>query len=118
MSESRLKEPVFTSDSFFHVVFYKNSEYALKGDISKDSQKSSRKIIEMVGQNSGVTIEDLANSIGISPGAIKKNIQKLNKKGILKRVGPDKGGHWEVVNQGKNGANLEVRQEKRRYSCW
>jgi len=27
----------------------------------------------------------------------KKNLAQMKKTGLLKRVGPDKGGHWEVV---------------------
>ena len=26
-------------------------------------------------------------------------IRKLREKGIIKRVGPDKGGHWEVIDK-------------------
>jgi predicted HTH transcriptional regulator len=29
--------------------------------------------------------------------AIKKQIEKLKASGRIKRVGPDKGGHWEVI---------------------
>ena len=25
------------------------------------------------------------------------NIRKLREKGIIKRIGPDKGGHWEII---------------------
>ena len=32
-----------------------------------------------------------------STTAIDKNLKKLKQIGILRRVGPDKGGHWEVV---------------------
>jgi ATP-dependent DNA helicase RecG len=39
----------------------------------------------------------MAQAIGISTTAIDKNLTKLKQKGILRRVGPDKGGHWEVV---------------------
>ena len=28
---------------------------------------------------------------------IDKNLTKLKERSILRRVGPDKGGHWEVV---------------------
>ena len=30
---------------------------------------------------------------------IKYNIRKLREKGIIKRIGPDKGGHWEVIEE-------------------
>ena len=39
----------------------------------------------------------MADCIGVSRRAIAKIIAKLQSKGILHRVGPDKGGHWEIV---------------------
>lgn len=35
--------------------------------------------------------------VGISRRAIAKTIVKLQAEGILRRVGPVKGGHWEIV---------------------
>ena len=43
------------------------------------------------------TIKSLAAAIGISTTAVGKNIVKLKMKGVIRRVGPDKGGHWEVL---------------------
>ncbi|HAK88378.1 MAG TPA: ATP-dependent DNA helicase [Nitrospiraceae bacterium] len=63
------------------------------------TQKSSQKILEMMRKQTQVTIKELAESIGISDKAIKKNIVKLKERGILKRIGPDKGGYWEVAKK-------------------
>jgi len=30
---------------------------------------------------------------------IDKNIETLKKKGLIERVGPEKGGHWEVIRK-------------------
>jgi ATP-dependent DNA helicase RecG len=38
----------------------------------------------------------LAIIVGISERKIRENIKKLKSKGFLKRIGPDKGGHWEI----------------------
>ena len=46
----------------------------------------------------GVTIPELAERIGIGERAVKKNIANLQAAGKLRRVGPDKGGHWEVMD--------------------
>jgi len=35
--------------------------------------------------------------IGLSVMTIKDQIRRLKNKGIIRRVGPDKGGHWEVL---------------------
>jgi len=40
---------------------------------------------------------EIALKIGISPRAVEKQIAKLKKSGRLRRIGPAKGGHWEVL---------------------
>lgn len=59
--------------------------------------KSAIKILEIMRGNPKVRIKDIVPLIGIKARAIKKNIKKLKGLGLLKRVGPDKGGHWEVI---------------------
>jgi len=36
---------------------------------------------------------------GLSVGGVEKNILLLKSEGLIRRVGPDKGGHWEVMNK-------------------
>jgi ATP-dependent DNA helicase RecG len=47
--------------------------------------------------NPGVTIAELSEQVGISDRAIEKQISKLNEQNLIRRIGPAKGGHWEVV---------------------
>ncbi len=63
----------------------------------KSSQKSSQKIIELIEENAGITTQAMADSLGISRRAVAKAIAKLQAKGIVRRIGPDKGGHWEII---------------------
>ena len=51
----------------------------------------------MVAENPAITIRELAASLGFSHAGIEKVIRRLKQEGRLKRLGPDKGGHWEVV---------------------
>ncbi|AAM31358.1 hypothetical protein MSMAW_2928 [Methanosarcina mazei WWM610] len=53
-------------------------------------------IIEKIINDPQISIVELSQRIGISTTAIENNIAKFKEKGILKRVGPAKGGHWEV----------------------
>jgi len=46
-----------------------------------------------------MTIAELASELGISDRAVKKQIAKLKEQRLLRRIGPDKGGHWEVVEE-------------------
>ena len=63
----------------------------------KTSQKSSQKIIELMQNDPAITIADLALRIGITERAIKKQIEKMKAQGRIQRIGPDKGGRWQVA---------------------
>jgi predicted HTH transcriptional regulator len=58
--------------------------------------ESQKQILKLVQSNPNISKKELAFKIGISTTAIDKNISSLKKKGLLKRIGPDKGGYWEV----------------------
>jgi ATP-dependent DNA helicase RecG len=63
----------------------------------KSSQKSSQKIIEFMRNDPTITIADLALRVGITDRAIKKQIEKLKAQDRIRRIGPDKGGRWQVT---------------------
>ena len=56
-------------------------------------------IIELIRKNPHISKKEMADRIGISTTAIDKNIEKLKELKLLKRVGPAKGGHWEVLTE-------------------
>lgn len=70
-------------------------ESALNAPIKKE--KSREKILKLLGDDSTMTADQLAAEIGISVKAVEKHLSNLKKDGLLKRIGPDKGGHWEVT---------------------
>ena len=65
----------------------------------KKKVKSREKIIALLSQDNSLSAAALAERIGITPKAVEKHIAKMKAEGILKRVGPDKGGHWQVVEK-------------------
>ncbi len=72
------------------------------GDVNngaKSTQKSTQKIIALIKDNPDITTQEIADQIGIIRRGVAKHIKKLQEKGIIRRVGPDKGGHWEVIVQ-------------------
>ena len=49
-------------------------------------------------ENKNITISELSKNLKISTRAVEKQIARLKKQGKIRRVGPDKGGHWEVLD--------------------
>jgi len=54
-------------------------------------------ILELLFQHPKMAAPELAEIVGISERKIEQNIATLKKIGRLKRIGPAKGGHWEVL---------------------
>lgn len=44
-------------------------------------------------------MSEIANEIGISKRKVLDNINKLKSLGLIRRVGPAKGGYWQLVNK-------------------
>ena len=69
----------------------------LQGSDVDTTQKTTQKILDQIKANPYISRQELAELCGLTSDGIKYNIRKLREKGIIKRIGPDKGGHWEVV---------------------
>ncbi|MBP3717467.1 MAG: winged helix-turn-helix transcriptional regulator [Paludibacteraceae bacterium] len=56
-------------------------------------------ILEEIGKNTYITAQQLSDILGLSLRKTKENLSKLKERGIIRRVGPDKGGHWEIIKE-------------------
>lgn len=59
--------------------------------------QTSQKIIELIKENPNISTQEMADYIGIDRRNIARQIKKLQDKGIISRIGPDKGGYWEIL---------------------
>jgi ATP-dependent DNA helicase RecG len=100
----------------FRVILFKEkltvAEDVTKNDTDNDTDKVTEKvtekvtgnqdrIIQLITKRATITSVELSKIIGISERKIKENIKKLKEKGIIKRIGPDKGGYWLVMGKTK-----------------
>ena len=93
-----LSDPEFSKlTGGFLVAFTKAPADGVEKGGQKSKVKSKVKVIEMIVQNPSVTIPEIAASLDMSIPGIEKIIRSLKKQKRLRRIGPDKGGHWEVL---------------------
>jgi ATP-dependent DNA helicase RecG len=110
------------NENYFYVTFRQSHEYlklaaeerervtekveekAIEKAIEKVEEKATEKvtenqkrILEEIIKNKYITVKRLSEIIGISERKTQENIKKLKGKRLLKRVGPDKGGYWEIL---------------------
>ena len=76
---------------------HRTTKKAERGSGQRSDQKSDQKILLALKQNPMETIAGLVESTGLSPSGVKKILRKLKESNRLRRIGPDKGGHWEVI---------------------
>jgi len=57
---------------------------------------NQQKIIDAIKANPYVTQEELADIVGIARKNIITNMKKLQENGLIKRIGADKNGHWQI----------------------
>ena len=92
--------PSFRTDEFIlKITVPKVAEKVQKqtGNVTDTSQKTSQKIIDLIKEDPYISTSKMAEIIGVDRRNIARNIKKLKEQGAVRRVGPDKGGFWEVI---------------------
>ena len=93
--------------SGFAVIFHRSKIESGEEVVRKGGQIGGQKkwseitgkqkaILELVIKNPVISRKNLSDVLDINPSAVQKHLQKLRRSGFLHRIGPDKGGHWEV----------------------
>lgn len=60
-------------------------------------ETTPNRVLVMLEQKPHQTLEMIARELGLTVRAVEKVAKKLIESGRLRRVGPKKGGHWEVI---------------------
>jgi len=84
--------PVFEERQGFIIVKFKAPVAEGAG-----AEKSKEKILRLIASSPKITTLEIAEAIGLSRAGVEKAIKKLKQEGRLSRIGPDKGGEWEVI---------------------
>ena len=67
----------------------------------ESSEKSSEKVLAHLQNRKTASAREIAEVLGLTPRAVEKHIAALKTAGRLRRIGPAKGGRWEVVQKNK-----------------
>lgn len=100
--EFGIKDPVFKEiGQGFQVILFKekiNNHIDSLRDVPENVPENRMiKILKLITENNLISISYLAQQCGVTEKTIKRDIEKLKQKQLIKRIGPDKGGHWEVT---------------------
>ena len=59
--------------------------------------KTQIEIVKAIINDKHVTYDDLKTIVRVNRSTITRNIAVLKEKGVIRRVGEDKNGYWEVL---------------------
>ncbi len=106
LKKYKLSAPIIETNKYWFSVIFKRPDLQkmtikerleLSVGVEKSVEKSVEKIVNLIKKDSNITQKKLSEKIGLSRRGVEKNIKILKDKKIIKRVGPDKGGHWEII---------------------
>jgi len=92
MKEAKLQVPIFKTEGIFIVILlrpFRGIKYIM--------EKTREKIIFAILTNKNITTYELSVLTGISVKGIEYHTRKLKSEKIIKRIGSDKNGHWELA---------------------
>jgi len=58
--------------------------------------ENEQKTLALLKENNTLSAKEIANKLKITERTIQRYIKKLQEKKLIKRIGPAKGGHWEI----------------------
>ena len=56
-------------------------------------------VLELIQSDPTVSYREVAQQMGINDSAVQKHFNNLKKKGVIKHIGPAKGGRWQVIKK-------------------
>ena len=69
----------------------------LKNELKNSQEKRFKLLLELINSNNQVSIPELSIQTNSSQTTVKRDIQLLKERNVIKRVGPLRGGHWEIA---------------------
>ena len=58
---------------------------------------TAKKIYDLLREDGKYTYDRLSEAIGVTRETVRVSIRSLVEANLIRRIGPDKTGHWEVV---------------------
>lgn len=64
------------------------------------AQPIRHRLLALLRQHPESSVRALAQALAISPDSARHHLRRLQDEGQVRRVGPDRGGHWQVLQGG------------------
>ncbi len=66
-------------------------------DVVENKKNVVENILASISKNSTISTKKLAAMCSLSERQVQRIMTKLKEQGVIRRIGPDKGGRWEII---------------------
>jgi ATP-dependent DNA helicase RecG len=58
----------------------------------------TNRILNFLVENDSISMKEISKKLGLSLRTVERKFTKLKEQNLIRRVGPAKGGYWEIIN--------------------
>ena len=66
-------------------------------DVVEKKKNVVENILVSISEKSNISTKELAAMFSLSERQVQRIMTKLKEQRVIRRIGPDKGGHWEII---------------------
>lgn len=67
--------------------------------VKEKKNRRRQAIVSLMHKDSHISMESIAEKLGVNERTIKRDIKELRESGVIERVGGDYGGEWKIVRK-------------------
>ena len=67
-------------------------------DQKRPESDQIKMVLELIKEKPQISRSEISHKIGLHESSVKRRLKMMVNKGIIQRIGSDKGGHWQISN--------------------
>ena len=67
-------------------------------DRKRPESDQIKMVLELIKEKPQISRSEISHKIGLHESSVKRRLKMMVNKGIIQRIGSDKGGHWQISN--------------------
>ncbi len=87
------------SGGYLVSIGYKKQKTSITDNVTDNVTDNEReiKVIELIKLNNKISTAEISKLLKVTKRTILRDIEKLKKQNILKRIGSEKTGYWKII---------------------
>lgn len=67
-------------------------------DQKRPESDQIKMILELIKEKPQISRSEISHKMGLHESSVKRRLKMIVDKGIIQRIGSDRGGHWKISN--------------------